>query len=135
LIIRVPNVAFYRALAGAGEESPALRALAYNNLLGFPYLHGYTEASLNRLVTRMGFEYVRGFNSELVTMPFADVSARIHSEQSAVSETIAGWSARASQSTGALTGPWIELVYRRVERPSARPAAPLIDPRFLKRAS
>jgi SAM-dependent methyltransferase len=135
LVIRVPNVAFYHALAGAGEESLALRALAYNNLLGFPYLHGYTEASLNRLATRMGFEYVRGFNSELVTMPFADVSARVHNEQSAVSEIIADWSARASQSTGALTGPWIELVYRRVERSSARPAAPLIDPRFLKRAS
>jgi SAM-dependent methyltransferase len=135
LIIRVPNVAFYRALAGTGEESLALRALAYNNLLGFPYLHGYTEASLNRLVSRMGFEYVRGFNSELITMPFADVSTRIHNEQSAVSETIADWSARASQLTGALTGPWIELVYRRLERSSARPTAPVVDPRFLKRAS
>ena len=39
--------------AHRGEALP-LRALAWNNLLGFPYLHGYGERSLGRLVREFG---------------------------------------------------------------------------------
>jgi SAM-dependent methyltransferase len=136
LVIRVPNAEFYRTLAGADEGSFAIQALAYNNLLGFPYLHGYTENSLHRSVTGRGFEYVRGFNSELITMPFADLSTRIHDEQTAISEAVAAWSSPASQSNGTLSGPWIELVYRRIEEVQST-ATPdrHVDRHFLKRAS
>lgn len=124
LTIRVPNVLFYRILSrGAQEDGFAMRALAYNNLLGFPYLYGYTMESLNRLVTRWGFEPVRGFNSELVTMPFGDVSRRIFEEQMAISEAVRR-----------LMGPWMELVYRKVEMPW-RGTKCKMDARFLERAS
>jgi SAM-dependent methyltransferase len=146
LVIRVPNAAFYRTLdrqlEGGGGQDFIMSALAYNNLLGFPYLHGYTAFSLNRLVTRWGFEYVRGFNSELVTMPFADITRRIRQEQIAVSQAVAGWSSATTREAGMLTGPWIELVYRRLEEglvdgtrsPGKFPCEPL-DSRFLERAS
>jgi hypothetical protein len=79
--------------------------------------------SLNRLVTRWGFEPVRGFNSELVTMPFGDVSQRIFEEQTAISEAVRR-----------LMGPWMELVYRKVEMPW-RGTKCKMDARFLERAS
>ena len=110
LVLRVPNVWFYRALAGRSWAEPYL---AYNNLLGFPYLYGYTADSLDRLVTSYGFVHVRGFNSELVTMPFADVTTRIGREQQAASSRISDWTTTATQELGHLTGPWIELVYRK----------------------
>jgi hypothetical protein len=126
LIVRVPNLAFYeefRHSRGLGRK-----ALAYNNLLGFPYLYGYTLENLNRLLASAGFTYERGFNSELVT----NVSARVAREQARVSRLVGDWSSRTSRST--LTGPWIEAAYRR--SPSAVLVAPYagIDRRFLERA-
>jgi SAM-dependent methyltransferase len=130
LIVRVPNVAFYKRF----RRSPgfARKVLAYNNLLGFPYLHGYTIETLNRLLARAGFTYERGFNSELVTTPFADLSRSIEREQSQVSRAVAQWSTRTSSST--LTGPWIEAVYRRNVRAVPLPPAARIDKRFMERA-
>ncbi|HYP07722.1 MAG TPA: methyltransferase domain-containing protein [Bryobacteraceae bacterium] len=131
LIVRVPNLAFYTAF----RHSPGMarKALAYNNLLGFPYLYGYTPETLNRLLARAGFTYERGFNSELVTTPFADVSARIAREQRNVSQAVAEWSTRTSAST--LTGPWIEAVYRRDPKAVPIPPAHAIDRRFMERAA
>jgi SAM-dependent methyltransferase len=138
LAIRVPNVVFYEMFSGEIEEDGfAMRALAYNNLLGFPYLYGYTMESLNRLVTKWGFEPLRGFNSELVTMPFGDVSQRIFDEQTGISDAVEKWSARTTHELLTLTGPWMELVYRKVATPSRRAQLPRrkMDLRFLERAS
>ena len=136
MVLRVPNAELYRRLAGADEGSFAMRVLAYNNLLGFPYLHGYNESSLHRAVTGRGFEYLSGFNSELITMPFADVSTRVHNEQIAISEAVAAWSLQTSKSSGTLSGPWIELVYRRIDEvPAAAGPVRPTHMRFLKRAS
>jgi predicted SAM-dependent methyltransferase len=121
LVVRVPNVAFYRALRGKAKK-----VLAYNNLLGFPYLYGYTLETLNRLLARAGFQHVRGFNSELVTMPFADLTEPVIDEQHQVSQQAAEASIR-------IQGPWIEGVYRRVEQ-MVQPASPTLDSRFLHRA-
>lgn len=138
LIIRLPNAGFYRALRTEiqpwRDDDLVLHALAYNNLLGFPYLHGHTAESLTRLVSQWGFDSVGGFNSELVTMPFPDVSRRIAGEQRAISRVIAAWSSKTMAQTGGLTGPWIELVFRKIERP-ARPRLRRGDPRFLRRAA
>ncbi|HUS04900.1 MAG TPA: class I SAM-dependent methyltransferase [Bryobacteraceae bacterium] len=141
LVIRVPNALFYtvlsHSLAGAAEDGFVMRALAYNNLLGFPYLYGYTAHSLNRLLARCGYEPVRAFNSELVTMPFADVSQRIFAEQTGISDAVAAWSSTTTLECGTLTGPWIELVYRKLEEPVHPAQLPRrkIDLRFLERAS
>jgi hypothetical protein len=89
--------------------------------------------TLNRLLARSGFVYERGFNSELVTTPFADVSRPVAREQSRISRAVAEWSTRTSSTT--LTGPWIEAVYRRVTKPVVLSAAPpRIDFRFMERA-
>ena len=58
LVIRVPNLSFYRALRHSRDLGR--KALAYNNLLGFPYLYGYSMRTLDWLMQRMGFEHVRG---------------------------------------------------------------------------
>jgi hypothetical protein len=130
LVVRVPNASFYRSFRRSGGF--ARKVLAYNNLLGFPYLYGYTLHTLNRLLARAGFVYERGFNSELVTTPFADVTERIAWEQSQVSRAVADWSGRTSSDT--LTGPWIEVVYRRVADAVKVPPAIGIDERFMPRA-
>jgi SAM-dependent methyltransferase len=125
LVLRVPDADFY--LQGDRE------ALAWNNLLGFPYLYGYTDETLNRLVTRYGFEPVDGYNSELVTMPVADPRQDVRRQQTAVSRRVAAQSSRATRRRGALTGPWIELIYRKIDE--AGKGRPCPGSRFLKRAA
>ncbi|MCW5977310.1 MAG: class I SAM-dependent methyltransferase [Bryobacteraceae bacterium] len=103
LVIRVPNAAFYRHQRRRNGRSGIPRAaLRYNNLLGFPYLYGYTLDSLNRLMRQSGFELVRAFNTELLTTPFADPALRIVREEEEVSRAIARWVAARD-----LTGPWL----------------------------
>jgi SAM-dependent methyltransferase len=131
LVARVPNALFYRMRRATGRAD---KALAYNNLLGFPYLYGYSLETLNRLMAACGFSFVRGFNSELVTTPFAGVSTVIEQEQQKVSRAVAEWSTRTTRKLLTLTGPWIEGVYRKCDHPEIRDAAEAIDPRFLKRA-
>jgi hypothetical protein len=107
LVLRVPNVSFY-------FESDT-EALAWNNLLGFPYLHGYTASTLNRLVRQYGFEAVRGYNSELITMPLPDPAADVRARQIAASARVARWSTRTTADRRDLTGPWIEVIYRKTD--------------------
>jgi SAM-dependent methyltransferase len=66
LAVRVPNGACFRtcagwihrlrhsSLLGRGLLGPLLAAMAWNNLLAFPYLYGYTLPSLSRLMARYG---------------------------------------------------------------------------------
>lgn len=61
---RVPNGAFYSAMLNA----PMRRILlAQNNLLAFPYRHGFTPASLKTLLSATGFEVERMRGDVLVT--------------------------------------------------------------------
>ncbi len=130
LVARVPNALFY-------EATRDRHALAYNNLLGWPYLYGYTPEALARLMGAHGFDYLRGFNSELVTMPFPEITDRIAREQPLVSEHVAAWSRTTTQEHGTLTGPWIEMVFRKVDQPVRiqRLSRRRIDLRFLRRAA
>ena len=127
LVLRVPNLRFYL------ERRNDKDSLVWNNLLGFPYLYGYTAESLNHLVKQFGFEPVRGYNSELVTMPFPDPSTRVTREQIANSRRVAEWSSQTTATSGSLTGPWIELIYRRM--PEAQRNEPKISLDFLERAA
>jgi SAM-dependent methyltransferase len=73
LAVRVPNGAFYAALRpalGGPLRVPARALLAENNLLGFPYRHGFTAASLERLLAGAGFRVIRRVGDTLV--PLAD---------------------------------------------------------------
>lgn len=112
LALRVPNGAFYsywRARMMGRTRSLARALLAHNNLLTFPYRHGFTVASLARLVERVGFRVTRVVGDALV--PIADEWTR-------------GWAAleeralKAALRTHALrspeSAPWLEL-YARAE--------------------
>ena len=73
LAVRVPSGAFYAAVRRRldGVAGPVARALlAHNNLLGFPYRHGYTVRSMSLLLEDTGFDIVRTYGDALV--PVAD---------------------------------------------------------------
>jgi SAM-dependent methyltransferase len=57
ILLRFPHGACYRRLALARPRP--IRALAWNNLLGFPYLHGYGLRSLDALVREFGLVRAR----------------------------------------------------------------------------
>ena len=58
---------------GCGDGAFAAALLAHNNLLGFPYRHGFTVAALTRLLESLGFEIVSTYGDTLV--PIADRGA------------------------------------------------------------
>jgi hypothetical protein len=117
LAIRVPNGGFYAALRPLlrGPLAGVARlALAHNNLLGFPYRHGFTPASLSRLLTQEGFRPLAVVGDTLA--PIADRWTR-------------GWAAVEERAVKSLLrrlrpllpAPWFEL-YARVA-PGSAPAA------------
>ena len=59
LVIRVPNGAAFRAAMRWQRTlpfaAPLLAAMAWNNLLGFPYLYGYSIRTLDRLLADFDF--------------------------------------------------------------------------------
>ena len=52
ILLRFPHGACYQRLIAA--RRPPIRTLAWNNLLGFPYLHGYGLRSLDSLAASFG---------------------------------------------------------------------------------
>ncbi len=73
LAVRIPNGAFYAALRRRLDGPLAGVAgglLALNNLLSFPYRHGFTPASLRRLLAESGFRVLTLLGDVLV--PTAD---------------------------------------------------------------
>ena len=59
LVLRVPNGSAFRGAMRLRRvlpfDTPLLTALAWNNLLGFPYLYGYAAAALDRLLADFAF--------------------------------------------------------------------------------
>ncbi|HEY3827244.1 MAG TPA: methyltransferase domain-containing protein [Bryobacteraceae bacterium] len=104
VVLRVPNAEFYRQPPlGASDW---FRALSYNNLLGFPYLNGYSLEALNRLLSSTGFETVAAFATSLLTPPYPEMSGSISKEwyQTRIE----------AEDRGVANGPWIEVVGRAV---------------------
>ena len=101
LLLRVPNADFYRRQRQRLHHSrPALWSLGYNNLLGFPYLHGYTRSTLARLLARHGFAPLNCYPANVQTPPYPDLNPRIRAE----------WNR-----TLHCGDPWIEVIARRIE--------------------
>lgn len=108
---RVPNGAFYARLRGASASgapvAPVARAmLAHNNLLAFPYRHGFTVPSLERLLAQAGMRIVHLHGDALV--PIADRWTRRWAalEERAV-KTLLRTLARLNG--GPASAPWIEV--------------------------
>jgi SAM-dependent methyltransferase len=108
LALRVPNGAFYtrlRRYAHGPLRRPAHALLAHNNLLAFPYLHGFTPGSLARLLEDAGLEVIRVRGDTLV--PVADRWTRpwaIWEERLLKGAT--------RRTTGARHAPWFEIYAR-----------------------
>ena len=117
LVVRVPNGRCYaRCLSLVRRLRPPLRdallaAMAWNNLLTFPYLHGYSIDTLDRLMAQ--YELVRVHTE-------ADVLTRLADEQT---KTWAAWEERALKALWLLYvrvfpsgiaehAPWLDVYYR-----------------------
>lgn len=111
LALRVPNGAFYaavrRRLAGRGAAVARL-LLAHNNLLTFPYRHGFTLPSLTLLLERTGFAIARVHGDALV--PIAD---RWTHPWAALEERAVKRALRLIAKGEADAAPWIEVYARR----------------------
>ncbi len=108
LVVRVPNVAFHlmaRRMAASGSQR-ARRALLFNNLYGFPYLHGFNRRSLEELLQRWGFSILDEKRSSLITWPLPEPDAKQSCEIERELE-------RPLQLGPRLESPWIELIARR----------------------
>lgn len=110
LALRFPNGDFYARVRPKldGPSAAIARALlAHNNLLTFPYRHGFTVRSLSRLLADTGFTITRVFGDTLV--PIAD-------------EWTLGWAAREERAlkrvlrvmarAGPEAAPWVEVFAR-----------------------
>jgi 2-polyprenyl-3-methyl-5-hydroxy-6-metoxy-1,4-benzoquinol methylase len=113
VVVRTPNFEFYeqvRRLTTLGRfRKRAIRALAYNNLLGFPYLVGYTPSSLAALLKRYGFEPFSGVDSTVLTMPFPNLTSKLRREAAKVCTP---FDKPLPKDATALSGPWIEIACR-----------------------
>lgn len=113
VVVRIPNGAAFAAAMRllprlpAWGRAPLHAALAWNNLLGFPYLHGYTLPTLDRLLGEVGLQRVTHHAQTLV--PLADANTR----RWAVCEEWllkAAW--RALIQRAARQAPWLDVYYR-----------------------
>jgi SAM-dependent methyltransferase len=123
LVLRVPNGLCYRraitALRRLAEPLAVMLrgALAWNNLLGFPYLYGYTPRTLARLCAAHGFATADVRPDTLVRL--SDEATR---RWAAVEESMVkgGW--RLLWSLGCMraieNAPWLDVVLRRAPWPT-----------------
>ncbi len=113
LALRVPNGTFYRrwrARLRGPFAAFAVRILAHNNLLSFPYRQAFSQRSLSLLLDRAGFAPVRVVGDTLV--PVAD---HWTTWLGAVEERGVKWLERLVQR--GWRAPWVEVYARR--RPDA----------------
>jgi SAM-dependent methyltransferase len=120
LVVRVPNGAFYarvrQQLRGPHGELARL-LLAHNNLLSFPYRHGFTPGSLRRLLHGTGFTVAHTFGDALV--PIADEWTQ---PWAAWEERVVKRALRELAEREAEDAPWLE-VYARKAAVGRRPSA------------
>ena len=112
LALRVPNGAFYAAVRQRleGPSAPLARALlAHNNLLTFPYRHGFTLGALERLLGETGFALRRVYGDTLV--PIADEWTQ---SWAAWEEKVVKGALREIAHEEADAAPWVE-VYGKAE--------------------
>lgn len=118
LVLRVPNgEMFYQGVqwltAGGCRRSWAILALAWNNLLSFPYLNGYSPVTLDHLVARHGFTRVAIETDTLMTLSDEQTTRWGVWEERVVKyacRALAG-SNNASSSFQTMMSPWLDAYY------------------------
>jgi SAM-dependent methyltransferase len=107
ITMRVPNGAFYTRWRSRLRSplAPIARALlAHNNLLGFPYRHGFTVGSLRLLLDRAGFTLEHVTGDALVPLADGWTRAWARAEESAVKTVL--------RRLPAARAPWLEVYAR-----------------------
>lgn len=133
LILRVPHGLHFQRLhprsRSLGPRSYAVTALlAWNNLLGFPYLHGHGIHTFDRLILPFGFERVRTEGDVLIPLAGRATARWARVEERFMKAAQRGCIALQSRNphSDLSTAPWLDVVYRRSEeatRPQRRPLA------------
>lgn len=120
LVVRTPNGVFYalcQRLLASGELAHEraeflIRAMGYNNLLGFPYRYGYGRVTLERLMEASGFRVEGMLNSELLTLPLPESPEWVEREEQTINSEVRMLAGSVLLEAGRLTGPWIEMWFR-----------------------
>lgn len=120
LAVRVPNGRFFAdamaRLATDGEASRRLRllTLAWNNLVGFPYLHGYTVGTLDRLLAPHGFDRLHVAPDTLLRLADDDTRRWAALEERVVKALCRmAWDRQVDGPARWAAAPWLDLYYRR----------------------
>lgn len=123
LVIRIPHGTCYRVCISLATQHRWMQRvlyplLAWNNLLSFPYLHGYDVVSLDRLVTHYGFQREAVYPDTLVTssMPTTRWWAQLEEQLLKVlcrsASQIEGWVDGHRYRTAC----WLDVYYRRIAK-------------------
>jgi SAM-dependent methyltransferase len=121
LALRVPHGVYYaRSLrrlraAGGPRGRYAETCLAWNNLLGFPYLYGYGLASLDRATRPFGLTRIAAQGDVLCALAGRATADWARREERACKQLQRAWiavDARRPRSRLA-TAPWLDVYYRR----------------------
>ncbi len=120
LALRVPNGRFFvDAMSRLGTDGALARrfrllALAWNNLVGFPYLYGYSAGALDRLVAPYGFERLAAVPDTLLPLADADTRGWAVLEERAVKRACRRlWSRQIAGPARLAAAPWLDVYYRR----------------------
>lgn len=119
LAVRVPNGPCFQRVSGWMHTWPLLRSplaaiLAWNNLLGFPYLHGYSVPTLDSLLA--GYDFKRlAFQADVLTR-LADARTKAWAawEESALKTLCRAANALdiTDKPRGAGIAPWFDAYYQ-----------------------
>lgn len=114
LVVRVPNGRCFEACmkrlssARGPLRSMLAAAMAWNNLITFPYLHGYSVDTLDRLLRGYGFTRIHAEGDVLTRLADEDTKA-----WAAWEETLLKLAWRAAYlARGVDVAPWIDVYYR-----------------------
>jgi SAM-dependent methyltransferase len=108
LVLRVPHGECFRRWIS--RRRPPLRALGWNNLLGFPYLHGYGVRSLARLLPPERWCCV-GIEGDVL----GDVADASYARWARLEERVLKRHLQRRVRRDPGRAPWLDVFYRRAE--------------------
>jgi SAM-dependent methyltransferase len=121
LIVRVPNGACFewamrvRAVLPRAIRPPLDLALAFNNLLTFPYLYGYSADQLERLTASYGFRLLACLPDQLSSTPAGQLTWWAKWEEQALKSLCRAAAAvwRDGRSHRYRSAPWLDCFFER----------------------
>lgn len=124
LVIRIPHGNCYRSAmefikVHRWMEKPVYTVLTWNNLLSFPYLHGYGLTTLDRLVGEFGLIRESAYPDTLMTATVAEMKWWVTPEERLVkglcrlTTALARWMEDSSLSSAT----WLDVYYRKPVKP------------------